>query len=115
MGFMSELGDGLIFTVGGTDGLENKDKFSYAKGFSVAIGVPQSQKKSFNTSLIKKYGVCVFNAPGSPDPGCEQVEQDVTMPEKSQIAGFRVGTVASYPIKVRFTDLDDNVYTFRVN
>lgn len=25
------------------------------------------------------------------------------------------GTVASYPIKVRFTDFKDNVYTFEVN
>ena len=28
-----------------------------------------------------------------------------------QVGGFRVGTVASYPLKVRFTDMDDNVYT----
>lgn len=37
------------------------------------------------------------------------------MPDDSQIAGFRVGTVVGYPIKVRFTDLNDNVYTFVVN
>src|SRR5690606_4048460 len=45
----------------------------------------------------------------------ENIEQDVVMPDNSQIAGFRVGTVPSYPIKLRFTDMNDNVYTLRVN
>lgn len=114
VGFMSELGDGLIFTVGGTHGLENPQQFSYADGFSVAIGVPQPLSEQVSKPLIKKYGVCVFNQ----DPNnlnCQQVQQEVIMPTNSQIAGFRVGTVASYPIKVRFTDLNDNVYTFVVN
>ena len=34
------------------------------------------------------------------------------MPVNTQIAGFRIGTVESYPVKVRFTDLNDNLYTF---
>ncbi|MCE0724374.1 MULTISPECIES: hypothetical protein [Legionella] len=114
VGFMSELGDGLIFTVGGTKGLENEQQFNYADGFSVAIGVPQSMVDQVNKPLLKKYGVCVFNQDAE-DLNCQQVKQNVMMPDNSQIAGFRVGTVASYPIKVRFTDLKDNVYTFVVN
>jgi hypothetical protein len=114
VGFMSELGDGLIFTVGGTDGLENKQPFNYADGFSVAIGVPQSMVDQVSTPLIKKYGVCSLNQEAS-DLKCLQNKQDVIMPDNSQIAGFRVGTVTSYPIKIRFTDLNDNVYTFVVN
>jgi hypothetical protein len=114
VGFMSELGDGLIFAVGGTNGLENQKQFNYADGFSVAIGVPQSMVDQVSTPLIKKYGVCVFNQDPN-DLNCEKDKQDVIMPTNSQIAGFRVGTVASYPIKVRFTDLKDNEYTFTVN
>src|SRR5690606_13601550 len=52
VGFMSELGDGLIFTVGGPRGLENEKQFNYADGFSVAIGVPQKLVTSVNTPLI---------------------------------------------------------------
>lgn len=114
VGFMSELGDGLIFAVGGTQGLENQQQFNYADGFSVAIGVPQSLIEKVNKPLIKKYGVCVLNQEAV-DLNCQQDKQDVIMPDNSQIAGFRVGTVASYPIKVRFTDLNDNVYAFVVN
>lgn len=114
VGFMSELGDGLIFTVGGTHGLENQQQFNYADGFSVAIGVPPSMVDKVNTPLIKKYGVCVLNQDAD-DPNCQQDKQDVIMPTNSQIAGFRVGTVAAYPIKVRFTDLNDNEYASIVN
>jgi hypothetical protein len=114
VGFMSELGDGLIFAVGGTNGLENQKQFNYADGFSVAIGVPQSMVDQVSTPLIKKYGVCVLNQDPN-DLNCEKDKQDVIMPTNSQIAGFRVGTVAAYPIKVRFTDLNDNEYTFVVN
>ncbi|WP_112219187.1 hypothetical protein [Legionella quinlivanii] len=114
VGFMSELGDGLIFAVGGSNGLENQRQFNYRDGFSVAIGVPQSMLDQINTPLIKKYGVCVMNQDPD-DLDCKKDKQDVTMPDNSQIAGFRVGTVADYPIKVRFTDLKDNVYTFVVN
>src|SRR5690606_16758563 len=39
VGFMSELGDGLVFAVGGSEGLENQQQFSYADGFTLAIGV----------------------------------------------------------------------------
>lgn len=114
VGFMSELGDGLVFAVGGTEGLENKQQFNYADGFSLAFGVPKSMEGKVNKPLIKKYGVCALNQEVS-NANCEQVNQNVIMPENSQIAGFRVGTVPSYPIKVRFTDLNDNVYTFVVN
>lgn len=113
VGFMSELGDGLIFTVGGTHGLENQKQFSYTNGFSVAIGVPKSMVDKASTPLIKKYGVCILKDANDDSP-CGQDKQDVIMPDNSQIAGFRIGTVASYPIKVSFTDLDDNVYTFKV-
>lgn len=114
VGFMSELGDGLIFTVGGPRGLPNEDQFDYAGGFSVAIGVPESMQDRASTPLIKRYGVCVINH-DTTDPDCQADKQDVRMPTNSQIAGFRVGTVAAYPIKVRFTDLNDNVYSIRVN
>ncbi len=114
VGFMSELGDGLIFAVGGPNGLENQKQFNYADGFSLAIGVPEALVGHANEPLIKKYGVCVLNQDDG-DPDCQKDKQDVVMPDNSQIAGFRVGTVAAYPIKVRFTDLDDNVYSLRVN
>ena len=114
VGFMSELGDGLIFTVGGVEGLENPRQFNYADGFTLAMGVPESMVDRVNTPLIKKYGVCALNQDAT-DPDCQADKQDVIMPGNSQIAGFRVGTVASYPIRVRFTDLDDNVYSIRVN
>ena len=113
VGFMSELGDGLIFTFGGPRGLVNKQHFNYADGFSVAIGVPQSMANKINTPLLKKYGVCIFKQ--KTDPQCKTVIQNVVMPPNSQIAGFRIGNVASYPIKVAFTDANDNVYTFVVN
>ncbi|WP_442593718.1 hypothetical protein ACSBPU_20460 [Parapusillimonas sp. JC17] len=114
VGFMSELGSGLIFTVGGSEGLENQKQFSYADGFFLDIGVPESKIGHEGEPLIKKYGVCVFNQDPD-DLNCEKDKQDVIMPTHSQIAGFRVGTVASYPIKVRFTDAADNLYTIRVN
>lgn len=110
VGFMSELGDGLVFTVGGDRGLENKGQFTYSGGFSLALGVAQSQAPLVTQPLLKKYGVCAFGREAG-DPNCEQDKQDVTMPSHSQIAGFRVGTVPSYPIKVRFTDAKDNRYT----
>lgn len=110
VGFMSELGAGLNFAVGGTRGLENPKQFSYADGFEVKIGASPDMVSKPTMVLIKKYGVCVVGQGET----CGQVEQDVIMPANSQILGFRVGTVASYPIKVRFTDLDDNVYTFNV-
>jgi hypothetical protein len=113
VGFMSELGDGLIFTVGGSRGLTNKQPFNYADGFSVSIGVPLPVATKINTPLIKQYGVCVFNQSG--DPKCANVKQNVIMPTNSQIAGFRVGNVASYPIRVNFTDVQSNVYSFMVN
>ncbi|KTD59924.1 hypothetical protein [Legionella shakespearei] len=113
VGFMSELGDGLVFTVGGTHGLENQKQFSYADGFSVAIGVPKSMENEASSPLIKKYGACLLKSVDDDTP-CGQDKQDVIMPDNSQIAGFRIGTVASYPIKVSFTDLDDNIYTFVV-
>ena len=119
VGFMSELGDGLVFSVGGVNGLENPEQFNYADGFSLVIGAPAVLGQQLDQPLIKKYGVCVVNRqPG--DLQCANPQQDVAMPANSQIAGFRVGTVKSgsqsgYPLVVRFTDLDDNVYTFRVN
>lgn len=113
VGFMSELGDGLIFSVGGTKGLENGKQFSYAGGFFLNIGIPQSLVGS-HEQLLKKYGVCAMGQDPD-DPNCDKDKQDVSMPVSSQIAGFRVGTVPSYPIKVRFTDEKDNVYTLVVN
>ena len=113
VGFMSELGDGLVFTVGGTQGLENDKSFNYADGFSVGLGVPAELDGHMNLPLIKKYGVCSLNT-DSADPDCNQNKQDVTMPTGSQISGFRVGTMPSYPMKMRFTDMEDNVYTVLV-
>lgn len=119
VGFMSELGDGLIFAVGSPNGLENQEQFNYSDGFSVAIGVTALLERNPTQPLLKRYGVCVLNRSAS-DPQCENINQDVVMPGNSQISGFRVGTVKSgaqsgYPLKIRFTDLDDNVYTLRVN
>lgn len=111
VGFMSELGDGLVFVVGGPKGLENPRQFSYLDGFALAIGSPN--EVSEGKPLIKKYGVCAFNQDAS-DPNCTADKQDVTMPANSKIAGFRVGSVPSYPVKVRFTDMKDNLYTFQV-
>ena len=111
VGFMTELGNGLVFTVGGVQGLENPQPFNYTDGFSLLLGAPQGMAP--NQPLIKKYGVCALNADAS-DPNCDKDKQDVTMPGDSQIVGFRVGTMPSYPMKVRFTDMDDNVYTVLV-
>ncbi len=113
VGFMSELGDGVIFTVGGTQGLENEDQFSYANGFEVHLGTPAYLKDQSNRQLIKKYGVCVFKQ-NTDDPDCIKDTQKVIMPEKTKLVSFRVGTVAAYPVKVRFTDVDDNTYAFVV-
>ncbi len=114
VGFMSELGSGLVFTVGGTKGLPNERQFNYANGFSMAMGVPKSLEEQQDVQLIKKYGACELNKDAG-DLNCEKNKQDVTMPEKSQISGFRIGTVASYPLRVRFTDANDNLYSFVVN
>lgn len=113
VGFMSEQGDGLVFTVGGTAGLENDKAFNYADGFSVGLGVPQEIDGKLNIQMIKKYGVCSLGRDAA-DPGCEKDKQDMVMPVDRQVGGFRVGTVASYPLKVRFTDMEDNVYTLLV-
>ena len=113
VGFMSELGSGLVFTVGGTQGLENEQAFNYADGFSLGIGIPTPLIGHQAEPLIKKYGICAIGADAS-DPNCNQNKQDVIMPTNSQISGFRVGTVPSYPIKMRFTDMDDNIYTVLV-
>ena len=113
VGFMSELGGGLVIAVGGTQGLENADQFTYADGFSLAIGVPASLNERVNKPLIKKYGVCSFRQDPT-YPNCESDKQDVVMPGNSQMAGFRVGTVAAFPVKVRFTDVNDRVYSFVV-
>jgi hypothetical protein len=113
VGFMSELGDGLIFAVGGPKGLENGKQFSYAGGFFLNIGIPQSLVGSHDP-LLKKYGVCALGQdPG--DPNCVKDKQDVSMPVSGQISGFRVGTVPSYPIRIRFTDAKDNVYSLVVS
>ena len=114
VGFMSELGTGLHFAVGGTTGLENARQFSYADGFSLGVGVPQSMVNQAARPLLKKYGVCALGKEAG-DPDCLRDKQDIIMPPNSQIAGFRVGTVPSYPIRVRFTDLDDNVYSILVH
>jgi hypothetical protein len=108
VGFMSELGTGLIFTVGGTDGLENQGKFSYANGFTVVLG--RDTGFAPNQPLIKRYGACSLD-PTSSDPQCLNVVQNVTTPTNSEINGFRIGTV-TYPVRIRFTDLNDNIYTF---
>lgn len=113
VGFMSELGSGLVFTVGGTPGLENEKSFNYADGFSIGLGVPAALDGRQNEPMLKKYGVCSLGADPN-DPNCEQDKQDVAMPTNSQISGFRVGTMPSYPMKVRFTDMEDNVYTVLV-
>lgn len=113
VGFMTELGDGLVFTVGGTQGLENEQSFNYADGFSLGLGVPLALVGRQSLPMLKKYGVCALNTDAD-DPNCDKDKQDVTMPTNSQISGFRVGTVPSYPVKVRFTDVDDNVYTVLV-
>lgn len=113
VGFMTELGNGLVFTVGGTTGLENEKSFNYADGFSLGLGVPELLATQQNIPLLKTYGICALNTDAA-DPNCNVDKQDVTMPDNSQISGFRVGTVPSYPAKVRFTDAEDNVYTVLV-
>jgi len=107
VGFMSELGDGLVFTVGGATGLENEKQFTYQDGFEVKIGGDGAVAQ--NVPLIKSYGVCTQNGTAW------DCKQDVVMPTRTRISGFRVGSVPSYPVQVHFTDLDDNVYTFVVN
>ncbi len=52
VGFMSELGDGLVFTVGGPKGLENEQQFSYADG-----GVCQC---SWNMSHAASSSLCTW-------------------------------------------------------
>lgn len=120
VGFMSELGDGLIFTVGGPKGLENQNQFEYKNGFTLVLGNPTKESRQTdaaipgpNSALIKKYGVCFLNEDRY-DMNCSKVSQDVVMPANSQILGFRVGTLERYPIKLRFTDFNDNVYTLGV-
>lgn len=111
VGFMSELGSGLIFTVGGPQGLENSRQFDYATGFSLALGVPAGMNP--NEALITSYGVCALNTRPD-DPQCMDFTQDVLMPTNSLIAGFRVGTVPRYPIRVNFTDAQQHVYSILV-
>ncbi|MCK9506849.1 MAG: hypothetical protein M0Q54_00280 [Pigmentiphaga sp.] len=113
VGFMSEQGNGLVFTVGGTQGLENDKAFNYADGFSLGLGVPQAIDGKLNIQMLKKYGVCALGQDAA-DPNCNQDKQDMVMPAQRQVGGFRVGTVASYPLKVRFTDMEDNIYTVLV-
>ena len=112
VGFMSELGNGLVFTVGGVQGLENGRAFNYHDGFDVLLGNPADRVPE-NKPLLKKYGACSLGQNTS-DPDCNNVKQDVLMPDANRIVGFRVGTMPSYPMKVRFTDAQDNVYTLLV-
>ncbi len=111
VGFMSELGNGLVFTVGGEQGLENGLAFNYADGFEVLLGGPSEVPE--NKPLLKKYGVCSMGQEAG-DLNCEKDKQDVAMPDGRKIVGFRVGTMPSYPMKVRFTDAQDNVYTLLI-
>ncbi|TAN09157.1 MAG: hypothetical protein EPN34_15120 [Burkholderiaceae bacterium] len=110
VGFMQEDGSGLIYTVGGPSGLPNEGKFSYQGGFSVVLGPPAGYADT-DKPYLKSYGVCVYNAAKS---NCDTVKQDMTLSQAEQISGFRVGTVASYPIRVSLTDVDNNVYSFDV-
>jgi len=112
VGFMSELGNGLVFTVGGVQGLENGSAFNYHDGFDVLLGNPADRVPE-NKPLLNKYGACSLGQDAS-DPDCDKVKQDVIMPDNNRIVGFRVGTMPSYPMKVRFTDAQDNVYTLLV-
>ena len=112
VGFMSELGNGLVFTVGGVQGLENGRAFNYHDGFDVLLGNPADRVPE-NKPLLKKYGACSLGQDAS-DPNCDNFKQDVLMPDTNRIVGFRVGTMPSYPMKVRFTDAQDNVYTLLV-
>lgn len=108
VGFMSELGTGLIFTVGGAEGLENTEQFTYKPkepgGFAMTIGNPfkDGEKK---TQVLKSYGACSQNA--------EKCVPDVDMPKDSVLFGFRLGTL-KYPAKVVFTDVDNYTYSFVV-
>ncbi|MET3915820.1 hypothetical protein ABID97_002602 [Variovorax sp. OAS795] len=105
VGFMSELGDGLVFNVGGTNGLENEAAFNYVDGFSVSTGGPDGPE---NIPVIKKYGACALVG-GKADCG-----GDVIMPTNTRIMGFRVGTPSAYPLEVHFTDAKSNEYKFTV-
>jgi hypothetical protein len=112
VGFMQELGSGLIFAVGSPNGLPNPGQFDYKGGFSMMLGDPPNVAP--NQQLIKSYGVCVYPN-GKVDPAqCTDIKQDVIMPTETKILGFRIGTVADYPIRVSFTDLDGNVYSYDV-
>jgi len=81
-------------------------------GFDVLLGNPADRVPE-NKPLLKKYGACSLGQDAS-DPNCDKVKQDVAMPDTNRIVGFRVGTMPSYPMKVRFTDAQDNVYTLLV-
>ncbi len=105
VGFMSELGDGLVFNVGGTAGLENDAPFTYASGFLISVGgVP----RPINQPMIKRYGACALLN------GQKVCAADVVMPTNSQIRALRIGTPSGYPVQVHFTDVKDNTYTFTV-
>lgn len=116
VGFMSELGSGIIVTVGGAEGLGNQKQFSYTDGFSVVIGLPKywNDRKPHHP-ILKRYGVCEFDQDPS-NANCDRIDQDVEMPSTMALTGFRVGTVKSEKgkVRVRFTDIDDNVYDFVV-
>jgi hypothetical protein len=111
VGFMNEVGSGLIYTVGGSNGLPNPGKFSYQGGFSVVLGPPIGYVKT-EKPYLKSYGVCVYNSAKS---NCGTVAQDMAIDQSEQVSGFRVGTVTSYPIRVSFTDVENNVYSFDVS
>lgn len=112
VGFMSEVGDGVIVTVGGGKGLENEEAFDYKKGFVVQIGTPKPLDGT-RKPLLRSYGVCYYNE-NPADPDCKKVIQDIDLPKDVQIPGFRIGTIKEYPFKIAFTDMNGNVYTFKV-
>ena len=106
VGFMSELGTGLVIGVGGTSKFDNPLAFDYSTGFTLNVGVPL-QLVNTNTQLIKNYQACT-----GPDNKLSCGSQ-ITMPS-TQIAGFRIGTVPAYPVTVRFSDMNDNAYSVKV-
>lgn len=134
VGFMSELGTGLNFTVGGDAGLNaakyqggefNGIKFTYSPkepgGFVVSLGSPYNEKwKGPIEPLWASYGACVIPQ-GATDCVVKGV---VNMPPALNsttvfppISAFRIGTIR-YPVKVEFKDRDPkgvNTYSFVVD
>lgn len=94
VGFMQELGTGLVISVGGSQGLENPYPYNPKKAIIVSMGI---NPKLYPNLTWKSYGAC---------PESQQDECIPNMQLPKNATGFKLGTINpnDFPLKVVIED-----------